>query len=413
VTQRFFLRVLFGFVAAVLLLGVWVAWVNMRDSAPVLAVSPGNVERGKYLALIGNCAGCHTQPGAEPYGGGYGVPTPYGNIYASNLTPSKEHGIGDWTSEDFWRALHHGRSKSGRLLYPAFPYTSYTKVNRVDSEDIFTYLKTLKASEQINQEHQLQFPYNTQVALAVWRALYFKPADSQNLSVGAESGEVARGAYLVNGLAHCAECHAERGRLGAVVNQNSPASALRGGVIPMLNWYAPSLASAHLEKTVATYLKAGRATGLWASGPMAEVVYGSTQYLTDADANAIAAYLTTLPRDVVKPPSIAPESTALGEKIYVDRCESCHGKSGEGVASGIPPLAGSHAVMMSNSASLVRMIIEGGFGASTSANPRPHGMPPFGAELTPLQIAAVITHIRSSWGNKAGYVSELEVLKYR
>jgi mono/diheme cytochrome c family protein len=402
-------------VGAAMMIAAWLVWNADDDhaadsSAATVIASP---ERGRYLTLVGNCAGCHSLPGAQPYSGGYGVPTPYGTIYAGNLTPSKTQGIGDWSDKDFWRALHHGRSKSGRLLYPAFPYTSYTNVNRTDSNDMFAYLKSLPPSDQVNREHDLQFPYNTQAALAIWRALYFKPVELLGKTESAPSDSVARGAYLVNGLAHCAECHAERGRFGAVVSQKSPGAALRGGVIPVLHWYAPSLASVHIEKEVATYLKVGRAKGLWASGPMAEVVYRSTQYLTDSDANDMAAYLASLPRDLIVPQKLTPEPTALGEKVYVERCESCHGKNGEGSAGGIPALAFSHAVLMNNSASIIRIIVEGGFGASTKDNPRPYGMPPFGAVLSPLEIAAVVTHIRSAWGNKAGYVSELEVLKYK
>jgi mono/diheme cytochrome c family protein len=407
-------------IAALLLivsgLGV-VCWFNFSDemlAAPKMLAVESSVEKGRYLALAGNCAGCHTALGGEPYAGGYGVPTPYGAIYAGNLTPSKPQGLGDWTAEQFWRAMHYGRSKSGRLLYPAFPYTNYTKISRADSDSLFAYLQSLPPSDTSNKSNELGFPYNTQAALAVWRALYFRPGAYK--AQPAMPAEWNRGAYLVQGLGHCDACHAQRDRLGGIDQQSNPkndTTTLRGGVIPILNWYAPSLATVHAGKATAQYLKTGRTDRAWASGPMAEVVFGSTQYLTDLDLAAMANYLNALPIDSPPVQSRPSASSDTGATIYKNSCESCHGKNGEGLANAYPALAGNHAVLLNPVASIVRMIVEGGFGAATAGNPRPHGMPPFGQSLTPLEIAAVITHIRSSWGNQASFVSEVDVLRYR
>jgi mono/diheme cytochrome c family protein len=386
--------------------------LNLRDESTIeqVTVTKDLVERGRYLALVGNCAGCHTMPGNEPYSGGYGVPTPYGVIYAGNLTPHKEQGIGTWSNNDFWRALHNGRSKNGRLLYPAFPYTSYTKVTIEDSNAIFAYLSSLTPSAVTNRPNTLQFPYNTQAALAVWRALYFKPEVYAKAStVHSSSSQIDRGGYLVQGLGHCDACHAPRGRLGGV----SDAQALSGGVIPMLNWYAPSLRTSSVSHEVAAYLKVGKTEKYFASGPMAEVVFGSTQFLTDSDATAMQFYLGSLPRDIEQRDLRAPAASTVGAKVYKDHCEGCHGKNGEGAKNAYPVLAANPSVLQHTPASLVRMIVEGGFGAATSSNPQPYGMPPYGQVLSPLEIAAVITHIRSSFGNRAGFVSEIEVIKYR
>jgi mono/diheme cytochrome c family protein len=395
------------FLLAALLIGA----LNFRDESTIAPVvsTPELVERGKYLALVGNCAGCHTLPGKAAYSGGYGVPTPFGQIVAGNLTPHKEQGIGTWTNNDFWRALHNGRSKDGRLLYPAFPYPNYSLVTQDDSNALFAYLSSLPPSASVNvQPTTLRFPYNSQAALAVWRALYFSPAASDT-AAPTQVNESARGAYIVNGLGHCGACHAQRDRFGGV----SDAKKLRGGVIPVLNWYAPSLASTHIMNDVATYLKVGKTEKHYASGPMAEIVFGSTQYLTDADAKAIQVYLASLPRDPLAQGARPSASSQIGAKVYQDYCQDCHGKTGEGLPNAYPALAANPAVLMDSTASLVRMIVEGGFGAATAKNPQPHGMPPYGQVLSPLEIAGVITHIRSSFGNQAGFVSEIEVLKYR
>jgi mono/diheme cytochrome c family protein len=391
-----------------------VAWLNFADETAESAQfvsAPALVEKGRYLALAGNCAGCHTAPGGEPYAGGYGVPTPYGAIYAGNLTPNKQHGLGDWSANEFWRALHNGRSKSGRLLYPAFPYTNYTKVSRADSDALFAYLQSLPPQVTPNKNNELGFPYNTQAALGVWRALYFRPGVYEQKVTQPEDWN--RGAYLVQGLGHCDACHAQRDKLGGVRGQNDSATTLKGGVIPMLNWYAPSLASVHAGKNTVIYLKIGRTQSAWASGPMAEVVFGSTQYLSDLDLKAMASYLNALPVDAPQVNSRPSASSDLGATIYKNNCESCHGKNGEGLEGAYPAMAGNHSVLLDQTASIVRMIVEGGFGAATAGNPRPYGMPPFGQSLSPLEIAAVMTHIRSSWGNQASFVSEIDVLRYR
>ncbi|RYF36255.1 MAG: c-type cytochrome, partial [Comamonadaceae bacterium] len=256
--------------------------VDVRGTLPVPAGAADQtlVERGAYLARAGNCAGCHTARGGESYAGGLGIATPFGTVYTSNLTPDKATGIGDWSPAHFWRAMHNGRSRDGRLLYPAFPYTSYTKVTREDSDAIYAFLQSRPAVAQPNREHGVGFPYNTQAALAVWRALYFRPGTFE--SEGARNAEWNRGAYLVQGLGHCSACHSARNALGAT----SGGLDLAGGLIPMQNWYAPSLASADeagvghwSREEIASLLKTGISPRASVTGPMAEVVLRSTQYL--------------------------------------------------------------------------------------------------------------------------------------
>ena len=413
---------------AVLVLGAAAAlWaLNVRDETDVRATAAfaptdSLIARGAYLARAGNCMDCHTARGGASYAGGLGIATPFGTVFTSNLTPDANTGIGSWSPAHFWRAMHNGRSKSGRLLYPAFPYTSYTQVTREDSDALFAYLRRQPAVNQPNRPHSLDFPFSSQAALAVWRALYFKPGVYQpNASRDAEWN---RGAYLVNGLGHCSACHSPRDALGG----SRQSLALAGGLIPMQNWYAPSLTSVHEagvadwdKERIVQLLQTGVAPGASVNGPMAEVVLGSTQYLTEPDLGAMATYLKALPG--TSPPSekaAAPDpakpspGTAKNAKLYEQHCAQCHGAQGEGIANAYPPLAGNRAVTMDATDNLVQMVLNGGFAPATRGNPRPFGMPPFVLVLDDSEVAGLISHIRSSWGNQASVVTPLEVTRAR
>jgi mono/diheme cytochrome c family protein len=404
-----------------------VVWsLNVRDEVDVevpvaFVTSDSVIARGKYLTVAGNCMTCHTARGGQPYAGGMGIATPFGTVFTSNLTPDATTGIGSWTSSHFWRAMHNGRSKDGRLLYPAFPYTSYTQVTREDSDAMFAYLRSQPAVNQPNQPNTLRFPYQSQAALAVWRALYFKPGVYQ--SDASRDAEWNRGAYLVSGLGHCSACHSPRDALGGTRNS----LALAGGLIPMQNWYAPSLASPHEagvggwdREHIVSLLKNGVTPDASVSGPMAEVVLRSTQYLTDQDLGAMATYLKALPGASPAPQASAaprtgsaaanPEKSA---KLYEQHCAQCHGDKGQGVPNAYPPLAGNRAVTMTSTTNLVQMVLNGGFAPATKGNPRPFGMPPFVLVLSDSEIADVITHIRTSWGNQAGPITLQEVSRNR
>jgi mono/diheme cytochrome c family protein len=400
-----------------------VAWLNVRGEEPIpaqaapLQVTPQLVERGAYLARVGNCAACHTERGGAAYAGGKGIATPFGTVFGPNLTPDPTTGIGNWSAAEFWRAMHHGRSRDGRLLYPAFPYPDYTLVTRQDSDALYAYLRSVPAVQQANRPHALRFPYNAQASLAVWRALFFAP--EQFRPEPNKSAEWNRGAYLVRGLGHCQACHAPRNAFGAT-NTNLE---LSGGLIPMQNWYAPSLGSpaeAGVQdwspQEIVQLLKSGVSPRGAAMGPMSEVVFSSTQHMSDQDLGAMAAFLRELPRHDparAQASSTNSEVLALGQKVYGNRCASCHGEKGEGGGTAYPALAGHRTVTMNQSANLVRVIISGGFPPTTPGNPRPYGMPPFGQSLSDAEIAAVATYVRSSWGNNAPALQPLDVLKVR
>ncbi|MES2412170.1 MAG: cytochrome c [Pseudomonadota bacterium] len=414
---------------------VWL--LGSRDevdvTTPVAAVAPSEalIARGAYLARAGNCMGCHTALGGQAYAGGRGIDTPFGTVFTSNLTPDEKTGLGGWSASHFWRAMHNGKSKNGRLLYPAFPYTSFTQVTRDDSNAIFAYLKSLPPVSRTNQAHTIRFPYQSQAALAVWRALHFRPGVYKPEPT--RSAEWNRGAYLVNGLGHCTTCHTARNALGA-----SAGLDLAGGLIPMQNWYAPSLVSPHEAgvgswsvQDIVRLLKTGQSANASVSGPMGEVVKGSTQYLVDEDLNAMAQFLKALPasygNDEKREPDIALMSTspeaqsaaassvvaARGAKLYEQNCAQCHGDSGQGVPNAYPALAGNRAVLMPQTVNLVQIVLNGGYAPATEGNPRPFGMPPFVLTMDDSDVAAVLTHIRSNWGNRAGAVSPLEVNRIR
>jgi len=416
-------------IVAALALAVAVAAVAMisretpRAPTTARAENPAQrLARGEYLARAGDCMACHTATGGEPYAGGVAIPTPFGTFYAPNITPDPQTGIGTWTAEDFWRALHEGKSKDGVLLYPAFPYTNYTKVTRSDADDLFVYLQSIKPVPQPRRQHELEFPYNERKLLIAWRALYFKPGEY--VRDPAQSDAWNRGAYLVRGLGHCDACHATRNLLGAVPGNNETV----GGLIPVQNWYAPSLTSNRETglgdwevEEVVDLLKTGVSARGAVFGPMAIVVYHSSQYLTPDDLAAMATYLKSqaqhdepeAPVQIKVPSAQAEVLYGQGRKIYEKRCVDCHQRHGEGVPRIYPPLVNNEAILMPYPINAIRIVVNGGFPPSTHGNPRPYGMPPFGQDLSDNEIAAVVSYVRQSWGNHAAPVSPAEVSSAR
>ncbi len=391
------------------------------DAGPIVPSIPASgpavaeaVARGAYLARLGHCAGCHTARGGAPYAGGRALHTSFGTVYAGNLTPDADTGLGRWTARDFWRALHHGRSRDGRRLVPAFPYPAFTRIRRADSDALFAFLRALPAVAQANPPHALRFPYNTQLALGVWRALFFRPGEY--VDDAQRPAAWNRGAYLMQGLGHCAACHAPRNLLGA------SASSMSGGVLPGGRWWAPPLPDAAdpadpaaAARHVVELLRTGRSAFGSASGPMAEVVFGSTQHWRDDDLQAVATYLLAPPRPAREAADVAaaasPALQEQGRSLYDKHCADCHGLRGEGVPGVYPPLAGNPSVLQPDPRNLVRLLDHGSFAPATAANPRPYSMP--AQALGDAEAAAVLSYVRQSWGNKASALSEVRVLTLR
>lgn len=381
------------------------------------ATAQATIERGARLARIGNCRGCHTEAGSPAFAGGRAIDTPFGIVYGTNLTPDVETGLGGWSADDFWNAMHEGRAKDGRMLYPAFPYPYFTLVSREDADAIFAYLRSLPAVHRANRPHALRFPFNRRASLALWRALSFEPARFE--TDPRRSAEWNRGAYLVRGLGHCGACHSPRDFLGAALGSEE----LAGSMLPAGEWYAPSLtdpAQAGLMRwsveEIVALLRDGRSAHASALGPMAEIVFDSLQFVGDDDLRAMAVFLRSLPEEASSTRAQSPPDAATlhrGRSLYDDRCAACHGDEGQGAPGAVPALAGNRAVTMDSPANLVRIVLDGGFAPATAGNPRPYGMPPFSQSLGDEEIAALATWLRNAWGNRAPGVGALDVLRHR
>src|SRR5450432_531461 len=401
---------------------LWPALLIAQSHVGALAQEePSLVAKGEYLARAGDCIACHTAPGDKLFAGRRAMLTPFGTLYTSNITPDHETGIGKWTPDQFYAAMHKGRFPDGGLLYPAMPFGSYTKVTRSDSDAIFAYLKTVPPVRRADRPHDLQFPYNNRSLILGWRTLYF--SEGEYRPDATKSYEWNRGAYLVESLGHCAMCHTAINSLGG----SSESEAFQGGLIPMHTRYAPSLTSnkeAGLGdwslKDITDLLRTGVSNRGAVYGPMAEVVYNSLQYLTDDDVRAMAVYLKSLAEG--GPPAAArtnipsTESSlllSLGKTVYDSRCVTCHGSDGLGKPPHYPPLAANQSIQMESAVNSIRMVLNGGYPPGTAGNPMPYGMPPFAQALSDDEIAAVVTYIRTSWGNRGAAVSARQANELR
>ena len=391
---------------------------------PAIAAPAGDhdlVAKGEYLAHAGDCIACHTNPGGVLFAGGFPMATPFGTIYSSNITPDPTTGIGSWTADQFYGAMHTGRFPDGGLIYPAMPFASYTKVTREDCDAIFAYLRSVPSVHQPNRPNDLRFPFNNRQLILGWRTLFFQEGEYQPDPT--KSVEWNRGAYLVEGLGHCSMCHTPINALGG----SSESQAFEGGLIPMQNWYAPSLTSnkeAGLGEwsiqEIVDLLRTGVSHRGAVYGPMAEVTYDSLQYLNDADVRAMAVYLKSLGQGNPLAPELsgipAPESSLLmsfGQTVYTTHCASCHAVDGRGMPPDYPPLASNPSILMESSVNPIRMVLNGGFPPGTAGNPMPYGMPPFAQTLSDDEVAGVVTYIRAAWGNRGSAVSARQANELR
>jgi mono/diheme cytochrome c family protein len=385
------------------------------------ATDAGLVKQGEYLARAGDCIACHTTPGGALFAGGRAMPTPFGTLYSTNITPDVGTGIGKWTADQFYTLMHNGRSPDGGLIYPAMPFGSYTKVTRADSDAIFAYLRSVPAVHSPNRPNELRFPYNNRSLILGWRTLFFQEGEYQPDKT--KSDEWNRGAYLVQGLGHCSMCHTPINALGG----SSESQAFEGGLIPMQDWYAPSLTSnkeAGLGdwsiKDITDLLRTGVSARGTVYGPMAEVVYNSLQYMTDEDTRAMAVYLKSLGQGRPPEPAVSAIPTTessllmrLGQTVYETHCATCHGAQGRGMPPDYPPLAGNQSIQMASAVNPIRVVLNGGYPPGTEGNPMPYGMPPFAQTLSDDEVAAVVSFIRASWGNRGEAVSARQANELR
>ena len=368
------------------------------------------VQRGRYLAIAADCTACHTKPGQPIFAGGRGIATPFGTLISPNLTPDPETGIGRMSDDDFVNSLKDGVGAGGHL-YPAMPYTYYTRMSRSDALAIRAYLNTVPPVRNKVKSDQLPFPLDIRASMAAWDALYFKKGDFQQRPD--KSAAWNRGGYLVEALEHCGMCHTPKNLLGADETDH----AYQGYVVQ--GWFAPNLTSnAHLglggwsEQDIVEYLRTGHNRISAASGPMAEAVMDSTSHLSDADLKAMAIYLKDLPAaGAAKPQPLPPESATMktGEALYADNCEACHTREGAGIPKLFPALKGSPLVQSEKATGLIHVVLEGSRSAGTDGAPTAPAMPTFDWRLNDAQVAAVLTYIRNSWGNAAPAVTPEDV----
>ena len=384
-------------------------------TTPVAADAPNadQLRRGQYLTSIGDCVSCHTRDGGRPFAGGLGLKTPFGTIYSPNLTSDKDTGIGGWTPDQFYGAMHTGVDDEGHRLYPAFPYSWFTRVSRADSDAILAYLKTTPAVNYNPPANTLPFPLNIRFTIRGWNLLFFRPASFQ--AEASKSAEWNRGSYIVNGLGHCGACHTPKNLLEA----DEKGRFLYGGELD--NWVAPDLTGNPRTglgnwsvDDITEYLKAGRNAHAGAAGSMAEVVSYSTSLMTDADRHAIAVYLKDQPSS---PPVTVtdPDGGAMqrGAAIYSDACASCHLEGGVGQPRLFPPLKGDAMAQQTNPDGLIHLILAGGRTAPSPSRVSPLSMPSFAWKLDDQQAADVSTYVRNSWGSRAPGVAPGQVASMR
>lgn len=358
------------------------------------------VKRGEYLAHAGDCVACHSAPEGQPNAGGLYLKTPVGDLSTPNLTPDKETGIGNWSDDQFYRAMHEGIGAKGEYLYPAFPFPWYTKVTKEDALAIKAYLFSLKPIHAPRKEVRIGFPFNIRTGLLTWRTLFFKAGNFKPDPKASET--VNHGAYLVEGLGHCGECHNKSKLVGASVWSGK----LEGGKIE--GYYAPNITSDGKEgvglwkkEDIVTYLKTGAKPDhtAVAQGPMKKTIDNSLSKMSDADLGAMADYL----KSVAAKQSVSADESSQGKPptvasavAYLSNCASCHQNDGKGIKNAITGLVGNGAVTAKGPENVIRAVL-GGIPATNGLGP----MPALGPTMSDEEIAQAVNYVRSSWGNSA------------
>ena len=384
------------------------------------------IERGRYLVVVGDCGACHTADPRAPFAGGRPIETPFGNVIAPNITPDLGTGIGGWSDDQFDAALRRGLRPDGKRLYPAMPYAYYTRMTRSDVLAMRAYLNTVRPVRNEVHADQLPFPFNIRTVMAVWDGLYFSPGVYQ--TDPQQSSDWNRGAYLVLGAGHCAACHTPKTLMGGDKNRD----AFEG--YNLQGWFAPDITNDAADglgrwsaQDIVRYLKTGHNRYSAASGPMGEEVLDSSSHWSPGDLTAVALYLKNQHGEpgagagnaqaaaAAAPPvsgtalAANDERMVAGAAIYSDLCSACHAPDGTGVPYMIPNLAASPNVAQRDAATLIRVVLQGGRSVATQEEPTDAMMPSFGWQLTDEEVAAVTTFIRNSWGHAAPAVSAADV----
>ena len=410
-----------------------IATLALLGSASLHAaeVDQSLIKQGEYLARAGDCVACHTAKGGKPFAGGLPMETPIGVIYSTNITPDKT-GLGDYSFEDFDKAVRHGVAKNGSTLYPAMPYPSYARVSDSDMQALYAYfMKGVEPVAQENKDSDIPWPLSMRWPLAAWRWM-FAPAVEEHQAQAAVDPVISRGAYLVEGLGHCGACHTPR----ALTMQEKALSAADGGAFlsgsaPLEGWIAKSLRGDHKdglgswsEEQLVQFLKTGRSDRSAVFGGMSDVVVHSMQYMSQDDLTAIARYLKSLP---AVDPNDQPhqydkqvadalwkgDDSKPGASVYIDNCAACHRTDGHGYTRVFPALAGNPVLQTADATSLINIVLNGGTLPATHAAPSTFTMPAFAWRLSDQEVADVVSFIRGSWGNKGAPVNASDVADLR
>ncbi len=398
---------------------------GVPNNSPALTTKAVSaVESGRYLAQAANCVSCHTASNGKPFAGGKAFATTYGfigNVYSSNITPDRETGIGSWTEADFIRAMRLGIAPDDKHLFPAFPYTAFTKLTTPDIKALYAYLRTVPPVRAVPPSNS--FWFRQRWAVGLWKKLYFKPGAVAPKAT--ESDAWNRGSYLVEALGHCSACHTPRNVLLA---ERSDAHLMGGAQIDEVEpgkhrrWSAPNLTSAESglgpwsADELKKYLKTGHSRRAGAFGPMNEVIANSLQHLTNTDIAAMALYLKSLAANENSPrETLSEEAHAAGQALYDEHCEECHLSSGRGGFRKAPPVAGNAIVQAQDAASLINVIL---YGATPAADlPASfdawEDMPGFKDDMTDAEVAQLVNFLRANWGNRGGAVFADDVARQR
>jgi mono/diheme cytochrome c family protein len=389
---------------------------ELRSAAPVA--------RGEYLARAADCLVCHTAKDGTPFAGGRAFVLPFGTLYSTNITPDAETGIGRYSDRDFLNTLHRGRGPDGRRLYPAMPFASYTYMSDADALAIKAYLSTLTPVSAPTPANTLGFPFNQRALMSVWSALFnpdrrYEPNTNQ-------TADWNRGAYIVEAMGHCGECHTPRNLFFALDNRRKFAGTVVSG------WRAynitPDTASgigAWSDADIFNYLANGHAQRHGtASGPMGEVVDESMRYLKPSDVRAMVTYLRSVdrastgdlpaPKLTPVPPShaqgVADNLDPHGKLIYAGACAGCHGWTGISPVAPLASLTGTRAVNDPTAINVAQVIIHG---AERDNSDPTANMPAFGEAYSDAEVASVANYVTARYGTRGSMLTARRVAELR
>ena len=401
--------------AAVAALCLLAACGGPHGDGQALKSSPEQIARGKYLALAGDCAACHTASGGAPMAGGAPLESPFGVIFGTNITPHPERGIGRLSADDFYKAMHDGSAPGGQQIYPAMPFTSYRAMPRADVDAVFAYLMQLPPVAQANREADLKFPYNMRFGVWFWKLLFLK--DEVPAATTGQSADWQRGRYVADVLGHCGECHTPRGWLGQMKGSEAWTGA------PISHWLAPDITPKGLasrgwtEPDLASFMRTGIAPQGSAFAEMHLVVSLSTQHLSEADMRAMLRYIAgdagLPPAQPVAVDSAAVQRLAAGRQTYLNVCAGCHGREGEGKPHVAVAMAGNSTLRQADPRNLVVAVLHGLPAQQFPGLERMQDMPGFATTLSEAEIADLGNYLRAQFGGQSADLQATTVARLR